>query len=155
VWRTTWPAPPVLVVPAIIGRGKAAASWDHCPRGRSFAAFVISRVVGRERISSSAQLLIGVDANQDPARAKENRQRSAVIAKSSGQIVGRRCRQDYLFQVFEKLGEHKALQFGRDGFLVTVDAADVVEVQYRCPQCGEEAGDGIYGRRRARWLPRR
>jgi hypothetical protein len=32
--------------------------------------------------------------------------------------------------------ELKTLQFKRDGFLVTVAAADVTEVSFRCPRCG-------------------
>jgi len=81
---------------------------------------------------------------------------AVIVRKPSGEVVGHRCREDCLFQVYEKLGEHKTMQFGRDGFLVTVDAADVVEVRYRCPECGQEgANEGLCMRCRGRWLPRR
>ena len=81
---------------------------------------------------------------------------SIVVRKPSGEVVGHRCRGDCLFQVYKKLAEHKTLPFGRDGFLVTVDAANMVEVRYRCPQCGEErGGEGLCERCRASWRPKR
>lgn len=43
------------------------------------------------------------------------------------------------FPGLREVAEHKALQFGRDGFSVSVDAADVVEVRYQFPQYWERA----------------
>jgi len=79
-----------------------------------------------------------------------------ILRKPSGEIVAHRCRKDCLFQAYEKLGEHKTRQFGQGGFVVTADAADVVAVRFRCPECGgEQESEGLCEKCRARWLPKR
>jgi hypothetical protein len=80
--------------------------------------------------------------------------RSIVVRKPSGEVVGRGCREDCLFQAYELVSEHKVMQFRKDGFLVSVSAADVTEVRYHCPQCGMDQGsEGLCERCRASWLP--
>ena len=66
------------------------------------------------------------------------------------------CRNDTIFYKHDKVAELKALQFQRDGFLVTVHVPDLTEVRFQCPQCdcGMEI-EGLCERCRASWLPRR
>ena len=50
----------------------------------------------------------------------------------------------------------KTLQLKWDGFVVTVPAADVSEVSFKCPQCGGKSEvDGLCEGCRERWLPGR
>ena len=54
------------------------------------------------------------------------------------------------------MAEQKALQFVRGGFVLTVNASDVTEVLYSCPQCGTKTGiTGLSDACRKKWLPRR
>ncbi len=72
-----------------------------------------------------------------------------IVRKPSGELVGHACKEDCLFQKGEKVSEHTMVQFQRGGFLVSVEAADVTEVGYRCPQCQKEVE--IEGA--LRWVP--
>jgi len=64
-----------------------------------------------------------------------------ILRKPAGEIVAHWCWRDCLFQTYERLGEHKTLRIGQGGFVVTVDAAHVVEVRYRYPPVRERAGE--------------
>lgn len=79
-----------------------------------------------------------------------------IVRKPSGEIVGHPAKEDCVFQPHEKVSEHKTVQFQRDGFLVSVPAADVTEVQSKCPQCGARTAlEGLCDACRQTWLPRR
>lgn len=51
-----------------------------------------------------------------------------VVRKPSGVLAGHSCRDDCLFQNQQMVSEHKTIQFQRDGFVISVRAADVSEV---------------------------
>ena len=79
-----------------------------------------------------------------------------IVQKPSGEVTQHACKDDCLFHAFEKVSELKTLQFKRDGFVVTVAAADVVEVSFKCPQCeGKSEVEGLCEGCRARWRPGR
>ena len=79
-----------------------------------------------------------------------------IVRKPSGEVAQHACRDDTVFHAFEKVSELKTLQFKRDGFVVTVAAADVVEVSFKCPQCGGKSEvEGLCECCRERWLPGR
>ena len=79
----------------------------------------------------------------------------ATVRKPTGEIVGHVFRDDCLFRANEKVAEQNVLRFARDGFLITVEAADVVEVHYQCPQCYKRVGiEGLCDECRLKWLPR-
>ena len=52
-----------------------------------------------------------------------------IVRKPSGAVVAHDCKDGCLFQSYEKVAEHKTMQFGRNGFLVSVSAADATEVR--------------------------
>ena len=79
-----------------------------------------------------------------------------IVHKPSGEVTQHACKADTVFQAFEKVAELRTLQFKRDGFLVTVAAADVTEVHFKCPQCGGRSEiEGLCEGCRRRWLPGR
>ena len=78
-----------------------------------------------------------------------------IVRKASGEVVEHVCREDAVFYDHNKVAGLKTFQFQRDGFLVTVNAADVTEVSFQCPQCGCGTEiEGLCHRCRAGWLPR-
>ena len=79
-----------------------------------------------------------------------------IVRMSSGEVAEHSCRGDCVFHAHEKIGELKTLQFQRDGFVVSVSAGEVVEVEFKCPHCGAASGvDGLCKACREKWLPRR
>ena len=79
-----------------------------------------------------------------------------IVQKPSGEVTQDACKDDTLFHGFEKVSELKTLQFKRDGFVVTVAAADVVEVSFKCPECGGRSEiEGLCEGCWERWLPGR
>jgi hypothetical protein len=61
-----------------------------------------------------------------------------------------------VFQPQQVVAELKVVQFKQDGFVVTVNAGDLVEVSYRCPQCGVTTPvEGLCDECRRGWLPGR
>jgi hypothetical protein len=79
-----------------------------------------------------------------------------VVRRPNGRVLEHICRQDTMFYSHDKVAELKTVQFTRDGFLVTVNAADLVKVRFQCPQCGCRTEiEGLCDRCRESWLPRR
>lgn len=79
-----------------------------------------------------------------------------IVQKPSGEIVGHACKDDCVFHAFEKTAELKMVQFEKDGFVVSVAAADFTEVHFKCPQCGGKSEvEGLCEGCRERWLPGR
>jgi hypothetical protein len=61
-----------------------------------------------------------------------------------------------VFQPHQVVAELKVVQFKQDGFVVAVNAGDVMEISYRCPQCSRTtAVEGLSDECRRGWLPGR
>jgi hypothetical protein len=79
-----------------------------------------------------------------------------LVRKPSGEVLEHTCRADKVFQPHQIVAEVKDIQFKQDDFVVTVDAREVVEVSYRCPQCSRTtAVEGLCDECRLGWLPGR
>ena len=79
-----------------------------------------------------------------------------LVRRSTGEVQEHTCRADTVFQPRQIAAELKVIQFKQNGFVVTVNAGDVVEVSYRCPQCSRTtAVEGLYDECWRGWLPGR
>jgi hypothetical protein len=79
-----------------------------------------------------------------------------IVRKPTGEVLEHSCRTDTVFQPHQIVAELRVVQFKQDGFVVTVNAGDVTEVSYRCPQCSRTTQvEGLCDECRRGWLPGR
>jgi hypothetical protein len=79
-----------------------------------------------------------------------------IVRKPTSEVLEHACRADTVFQPHQVIAELKVVQFKHQGFVVTVNAGDVVEVSFRCPQCSRTtAVEGLCDECRRSWLPGR
>lgn len=58
-----------------------------------------------------------------------------ILRRPSGEVVEHVLREDCLFYEHNQVAELKIIQFRRDGWLLSVPAADITHVRFSCPQC--------------------
>jgi hypothetical protein len=68
----------------------------------------------------SAALAVGVVVELRGLTSRRGERGAMIVRNLSGEVVGHRRRQDRLFQVYEKVSEHKTVHFVRGGFPVSV-----------------------------------
>jgi hypothetical protein len=77
-----------------------------------------------------------------------------IVQKPSGEVTRHACKDDCVFHNHEKVSELKTPRFKRDGLVVSVSAAEVTGVQFKCPECGGKSEiDGLCDACREQWVP--
>lgn len=79
-----------------------------------------------------------------------------LLRKPTGEVVEHVVRQDSTFYRHDQVAELRVVQFKKDGFLLTVTAADITEIRYACPECGCRVEiEGLCQACRQKWMPGR